>query len=112
MFIISNTPTPQVWAWSYQNFSDRRLKHNIVDVDNCLSKINSLRPVQYNWSNDSSINFGFVAQDVKEVIPDIVSKPQTEDEMLGVNYLALIPFLTKSIQELSAKVAALEAKLG
>lgn len=112
MLLLSNTATPQVWAHSYQNFSDRRMKQNVVDLCDSLTKVNALHPVQFNWkSQDPSHQFGFIAQEVREVIPDIVSTPKTEEDMLGVNYLSMIPFLTKAIQELSAKVAALEAKL-
>lgn len=85
MLLLSNTATPQVWAHSYNNFSDRRMKENVFDLCDSLTKVNSLRPVQYNWKKDPSQQFGFIAQDVKEVIPEIVSNPKTEDEMLGVN---------------------------
>ena len=44
-----------------------------------------------------------------QVLPDIVS--ETDDGTLAVNYIALIPILTTSIQELRAKIEELEAKI-
>ncbi len=62
------------------------MKQNVFDLCDSLAKVNALRPVEFNWkSQDPSSQFGFIAQEVKEVIPDIVSNPKNEEEMLGVN---------------------------
>jgi hypothetical protein len=59
--------------------SDRRIKTNIKDTDNedALQKILSISPKTYNYidniNKNNSSKYGFIAQDVKEIIPNAVS---------------------------------------
>ena len=54
--------------------------------------------------------FGFIAQQVQEVIPEIVSiSPKTEDT-LALDYKEIIPFLVESIKELKNEIEELKAK--
>jgi hypothetical protein len=89
--------------------SDERIKRNINPIhDNGLfKKINNLIPVEYNLiSNSGEVNgrksFGFVAQQVNDIFPNIVYGPtETESEYESryhLDYTALIPILTKAIQ--------------
>jgi len=88
-----------------QNFiptSDIRLKENIKPLDENygLSVINRLNPVSFYWkdkSNWANKDYGFIAQDVQEVLPDLVIKKK--DGMFGLNYDGLIAPIVKSIQE-------------
>ena len=109
------------------NASDSRLKTNIVDLDKGLAEINKLRPVSFNWIDgfcdvEKDKLYGFIAQEVQtldsNLIQDFSSEvtlnPDTENEtkitdVLRVNEKFIIPMLVKAVQELSAKVAALEA---
>ena len=101
------------------NTSDRNEKNTIIDSDLGLNFINKLKAVSYKW-NDEEIgektHYGLVAQDIEETIKEIgkdvdnigmIDKP--EKGAMGLNYNELIAPLVKAIQELSAKVAALEA---
>lgn len=94
--------------------SDLRLKKNILELGNSLDKINTLRPIKYDFKTDETNNsdrVGFVAQEVKEVIPEIVEGEATESDTLGLRTADLIPFLTKAIQELSNKITTLEEEI-
>jgi hypothetical protein len=97
-----------------QNVSDRRLKENIVPENLGLDFIKQLIPVSYNMIKGAGRKMhGFIAQDVEPLIADDndALKITNEDGSKGVDYLSLIGPMTKAIQELSAKVDALEAKL-
>jgi len=90
--------------------SDSRIKRNINPIHDhdLLTKIKNLIPVEYNLisSNTGEINdrksFGFVAQQINDVFPNIVYGPtETESEYESryhLDYTALIPILTKAIQ--------------
>ena len=71
--------------------SDEKLKTNI-------------RPVQSGVEE-----YGFLAQELEAIIPGAVAMTEEGDRL--VNYSALIPILTGAIQELTARVAALESQL-
>jgi len=101
------------------SLSDARDKTNIVDIEDGLDLINLLKPKKFTWAmrqpsaNDGTSHLGFIAQELDEVIGNkndymhLVDK--TNPDKLEAAYSRLIPILTKAIQELSAKVTALEA---
>lgn len=81
-----------------------------------------LRPVTFHWKDESEYEKynirpvktgveenGFIAQELEQVVPGAVAMTDEGDRL--VNYSALIPILTGAIQELNARIAALEAKL-
>jgi hypothetical protein len=94
-------------AINYSTISDRRYKKDIRDLDSSLELINRLSPVSYltiNQSEGDRRNYGFIAQDLHEVIPEAVNVPAQENHNYTIEYMSLIPLLTKSIQELSEKI--------
>jgi hypothetical protein len=87
--------------------SDERLKENIVDAP--AGNLDDLRVRSYDWKADgSSVTHGFIAQELEVVAPYAVNKGETEDDMMAVDYSKLVPMLVKEIQDLKAKVEALE----
>ena len=105
------------------NASDERLKENIVELTDGLNKIYQLKPVSFTWKEgwdpdlDGLTQYGFGAHQVKSVDEilvesfgekEITLNGETIDNPLRVNEKHVIPLLVKAIQELSAKVAALE----
>jgi hypothetical protein len=105
-------------AW--QAISDARLKTDVKNLDS-TSRLLQLRPVDYLWKSQetseepSKRNLGFIAQEVKEVFPELVTV--SPDGMFGVEYTGLISPLVKAIQEqqdliqsLTTRITALEAK--
>ncbi len=87
--------------------SDSTMKSNIVPLQYGLEQVLDLKPVSYVWkSNKEQAKVGFIAQEVEAVIPEVVTK--SEDGVYGMNYSELLPVLVNAIQELEARVQALE----
>lgn len=84
-------------------YSDERIKSEIKTLDNSLEKIKKLRGVSF-IKNDAA-DIGVIAQEVQKVFPEVVSE---HEDLLAVNYSALIGPLIEAVKELSAKVEALE----
>jgi hypothetical protein len=78
-------------------FSDARLKDNINGLTGCLSTICALRGVRYTMAGQPHV--GFVAQEVKEAIPEAVT--QTREGTLAVDYTRIIPLLVEAVKELA-----------
>ena len=96
-------------AVMYNTTSDARLKENITDANDAASLIDALQVRQFDWKADGSHQrYGFVAQELYEVAPEAVCKPQDPDEMMAVDYSKLVPMLVKELQSLRARVAQLE----
>jgi len=90
---------------AYNNLSDVNWKKNIQDITYGLDKILKLKPITFNWLNEDygdRINIGFIAQEVEEIIPNMVTTAEDGTKSLAIT--DLIPVLTKAIQEQQAIV--------
>jgi hypothetical protein len=107
----------------YEQSSDRRLKTNIVDMRSMIDKIMELKPREYNWIIDNEYDYGFIAQEVHTVFPQMredVSCYCGEDMenmdmdnpidkngnplYFGVDYGRFTPYLVKAMQEQQAQI--------
>ena len=102
--------------------SDLRLKHHIKTLENASHILNKLNPVSYEFKYEAypdlslsqGVRLGLIAQEVEDVLPNLVSEKSQVTEEDGtisqyksVNYIDLIPILIKSHQEQSALIAQL-----
>lgn len=98
-------------ATSYNTSSDQRLKTNVSPAGSAIQSLLDFPVDQFDWiKTGDHQDFGAIAQKVYAVIPDMVAVPEDPDEMWGIDWSKAVPRLIKAIQELSAKVTALEAK--
>jgi hypothetical protein len=119
--ITSNGTT----TMTYGSASDYRLKENLTPLTGALTKIAALQPKSGNWKVDGSEFVGFLAHELQEVFPDaVVGEKDRVDadgnplhQMVDTGSASIIATLTAAIQEqqamieeLKAKVAALEEK--
>jgi hypothetical protein len=119
---------------TFYSASDRRLKTNIGDLTGALAIVEGLQPRLFEWvdATDLGVQHGFIADEVAEVYPLIVTgekdatnpaidaildddgnelqpgQPETIAPQM-IDAAKLVPLLTAAIQELTARVAALEA---
>lgn len=93
-----------ITAHSYVTYSDETLKTNINPLDNALDTVKSLRGVSYEWKNDGKSDIGFIAQEVNEVVPQVVRANRGEGNHYGLDYARLTAVLVEAVKELAAKV--------
>lgn len=89
--------------------SDMRLKNNLGYLESGLSIVNALKPVYYTWKDtpEAPRELGFMAQETREVLPE-AAPYNKEKDLWGFSTRAVVAALTRAVQELSAKVEALE----
>jgi len=93
--------------------SDIRMKTHVESLDHCLDKVMNLRGVRFNWKEDpdGSKKVGFIAQEVEQVLPEVVITNPT-DGFKGVNYGEVTSVLVEAVKELraekDAEIAALK----
>ena len=81
-------------------------------LESVLDKVVALKPVKYQWKKGgNNINVGFVAQDVEQVIPEVVDVPETETDYYGIRTTDMIPFLVKAIQEQQKQIDELKQQI-
>ena len=104
-----------ITAYSTTTTSDARLKQNVRDLEGSLDKTLKLRGVKFDWIDESKSkdNLGFIAQEVEEVIPEVVKDITNIDgeEHKVVNYQAVVPVLVEAIKEQQSLINRLEARL-
>jgi hypothetical protein len=93
------------YSFAGSNVSDIRLKENIEVINyNATEKLLQLSPVSYNMIEHPTIHkSGFIAQEVKEILPNFVTGNESEDEYLGIDYNGILALAVKSIQELKSE---------
>jgi hypothetical protein len=84
--------------------SDINLKTNIQTVENALDTINSLRGVSFDWKETGKSSYGVIAQELEEVLPELVKNGENK----SVNYNGIVGILIEAIKELSSEVRELK----
>jgi len=111
-------------AYAWDTYSDERIKSDIRNLDYGLKEVMMLVPVIYFHHNslvrnkemiieaDGVPGIGFIAQDVYDIVPEVVTKPENEAaDLWSMSYEKLIPLLTKAIQEQQAMIEELQKKV-
>ena len=93
--------------------SDRRLKININNLDYGLEEVMQLHPVSFNWKKNPDANerLGLVAQEVQEVVKEVVHEGSDPDKLLSISYSSLIPVLIKAMQEQQEQIEYLKKQV-
>ena len=81
--------------------SDMRMKENILSLNYGLKEVLKLHPVSYNWKDkkDKTKKIGIIAQELQQVLPELVVTGDDAQSTLGVNYSELTPVIIKAMQE-------------
>jgi len=96
--------TGVVTATDFNSLSDANYKENVATVDSALSKVDQLRGVKFDWKESGLPSYGVIAQELQEVLPELVhgNDPKT------VNYNGIVGVLIEAIKELKAEVEELK----
>ena len=115
---LTLTNATGVISGDFNDTSDEKLKENITTIaDGQIDLIKQLRPVNFDWKNGTlKGQSGFIAQEIKAVIPDLVQGEEYDENEFGsvgysVNTNGLVSHLTKALQEAIAKIETLESKV-
>lgn len=99
--------------------SDATLKTEVLPLQNTLEKVLSLRPVTWYWKAEAqtkNLKYGFIAQEVEEVLPDLISEEawQGDDTVKGDGTLKkhiainkMTPYLVGAVQHQNAQITQL-----
>ena len=103
----------------YGGSSDYRLKKNVTSLTNGITKLKQLKPITFDWIKETDNNnvMGFLAHEVQEVMPQVVTGEKDEVNSEGkpeyqeMDYGALTPLLTAALQEAITKIETLETRV-
>jgi len=97
---------------AYNSGSDYRLKENVITDWDATTLLKQLKPSKFNFKdNQSETVTGFIAHEVQEVLPYLVSGQKDGENMQSMDYGKLTPLLTKAIQEQQTIIEDLKTRI-
>jgi hypothetical protein len=93
----NSTTDPIADAWT--TYSSRRWKTNIKPIEGALDKVQHLRGVSYDWKADGKHDIGLIAEEVGEVIPEVVAYEENGQDAKSVDYARLVAVLIEAVKE-------------
>jgi len=108
--IEQNSATdPIADAWT--QYSSRRWKTNIRPIQGALDKVERLTGVYYDWKADGKHDIGLVAEDVGQVVPEIVAYENNGVDAKSVDYARLTALLIEAVKEQQAQIQTLKFEI-
>jgi Chaperone of endosialidase len=98
---------------NYGSTSSRRWKHNIEPISDPLHKLAQLRGVYYDWDKEhgGQHDLGMIAEEVGEVLPEIVQYEENGVDAIGMDYSKMTPLLVEAVNALRAEIDAERAEM-
>jgi len=97
-------------------FSDLRLKKDVKTIENALDKVCAMRGVEYTRKNNNEREIGVIAQEVKEIVPELVSIQEKDNSLNDdglkdihtMKYQNTVGLLIEAIKDLKAEIEELK----
>lgn len=106
--IVQNSATdPIADAWT--TYSSKRWKKNIQPIENALDKVQQLRGVTFDWKKDGKHDIGLVAEEVGQVIPEVVAFENNKKDAKSVDYSRLVALLIEAVKAQQKEIETLKA---
>jgi hypothetical protein len=99
--------TGVVTATDFNSTSDARLKTNVQIIPDPLEKVLQINGVSFNWIKDNKPSMGVIADNIQEILPELVS----DSDPKTVNYNGLIGLLIEVVKEQQTQINSLNERL-
>jgi hypothetical protein len=99
---------------SYTQYSDEKLKENIVDATDKLEEVKQIKVRNFNFKGEDLKQIGVVAQELESIFPALVKErevPGYEEPIKTVKYSVLVPILIKAMQEQQTIIDDLKSRV-
>jgi hypothetical protein len=105
----SNANINKIRAAAFVTYSDESLKCEVQTMNNALDTVMSLNGVEFTWNDSGERDFGFIAQDVQNVLPKAVHV--AADGVQGVDYSRLTSVLVEAVKAQQIQINDLKKAL-
>jgi len=106
-----NGPDGRGIANAWNTYSSRRWKTNIQTIQGALEKVERLRGVSFDWKETGGHDIGLIAEEVGEVVPEIVDYEENGQDARSVDYARLTALLIGAIKEQQAQISKMKSEL-
>jgi len=107
---VTGSITTNASSTAFNTSSDYRLKENVTYTWDATTRLKQLKPARFNFKVDADTTVdGFLAHEVSSIVPEAITGEKDGEQMQGIDQSKLVPLLVKTIQELEARITALES---
>jgi hypothetical protein len=103
--------TGTVRAPSFLQTSSLRFKEKVESLPNALDVVSQLRGVSFVWRETGRPSVGLIAEEVAEVLPEVVEREAESGEAAGVNYSALVAVLVEAVKTQRERMETQQSEL-
>ena len=100
-YLTFDATTGQITAIDFNSASDRGLKTNVEKINNSIETLKKLSPVSFNWTTTGEKSYGLIAQEVEQILPELVSET---NDVKSVRYIPIIAMLIDAVVELEKRI--------
>tara|TARA_B100000214_G_scaffold358064_1_gene318247 strand:+ start:803 stop:1501 length:699 start_codon:yes stop_codon:yes gene_type:complete len=88
-------------ARAWQTYSSARYKENVCDIEDPIEKLSKLKGVYFDWRDmaGEGRDIGFIAEEVGEVLPEVVSYEEDGNDAISMSYDKIVPLLVEAFNE-------------
>ena len=108
IFAVVQTSATDPIADAWTIYSSRRWKDNIQPLDGALEKVLRLRGVTFNWKADGKHDIGMIAEEVGEVIPEVVAYEENGVDAKSLDYARLTAVLVEAVKAQQGQIETLK----
>jgi len=101
----------QIKAQAFVSYSSKRYKKDVETLEQPLDTISKLDGVSFKWKDTDRLDYGFIAEDVGKVLPNIVQWEENGVDAASLDYIKIISFLVEGVKEQNKKIENLEKKI-
>ncbi len=103
--------TGAVKANTFITYSSARYKKDVEILKSPMDTLNQINGVSFKWKKTDRLDYGFIAEDVGRILPNVVSWEKNNKDAQGMSYLKIISFLVEAVKEQNQRINKLEEEL-
>jgi hypothetical protein len=106
-----NSPSGRGLANGWFLYSSRRWKTNIQTIQGAVEKVERLRGVSFDWKENGGHDIGLIAEEVGEVVPEVVAYEENGKDARSLDYARLTALLIEAVKEQQSQIRELKAEV-
>ncbi len=107
----NDNSTGQIKANAFVCYSSQRYKKDIQILNDPMDVLNKINGVSFKWKDTDRLDYGFIAEDVGKVLPNIVAWENNKKDAQGMDYLKIISFLVEATKKQQKEIDQLKREL-
>lgn len=107
----NDNSTGKIKANAFVSYSSQRYKKDIQILNDPMDVLNKINGVSFKWKDTDRLDYGFIAEDVGKVLPNIVAWENNKKDAQGMDYLKIISFLVEATKKQQKEIDELKQEL-